>query len=158
MNRGSILFLKAVLVLIGIGALALLLWEPQIEGRNAHATFFEIYFTDSFLAYVYVGSIPFFVALHQAFRVLGYAGQNTVFSPAAVRTLRTIKHCAIAIIVVVAVSTLFMVHGDPDDRPAGLFMRILITFPSIVIATAMVILERVLQNAVDLKSENDLTV
>ena len=37
MNRGSILFLKVVLVLIGIGALALMLWEPHIEGRNAHA-------------------------------------------------------------------------------------------------------------------------
>ena len=37
-------------------------------------------------------------------------------------------------------------------------MGILITFPSMVIATAMVVLERVLQNAVDIKSENDLTV
>src|SRR5690242_5171086 len=152
------IFLQAVIVLIGIGALALLLWEPHIEGRNAHATFFEIYFNDRFLAYVYVASIPFFVALYQAFKVLGYAGHNMVFSPAAVRALRTIKYCAIAIISFVAVSVLFMVNGDPDDRPAGLFMRILITFPSIVIATAMAVLERVLQNGVDIKSENDLTV
>ena len=85
MKRGSILFLKAVLVLIGIGALALLLWEPHIEGRNAHATLFEIYFKDPFLAYAYIASIAFFVALYQAFKVLGYAGQNKVFSPAAVR-------------------------------------------------------------------------
>jgi DUF2975 family protein len=51
-----------------------------------------------------------------------------------------------------------MVFGDPDDRPAGLFMRILITFPSIVVATAAAMFERILQNAVDTKSENDLTV
>ena len=50
MNRGSILFLKTVLVLIGIGAVALLLWEPHIEGRNAHATLFEIYFNDPFFS------------------------------------------------------------------------------------------------------------
>src|SRR5688572_4425774 len=125
MERGSILFLKAVLVLIGIGALALLLWEPHIEGRNAHATVFEIYFNDPFLAYAYIASIPFFVALYQAFKVLGYAGQNTVFSQEAVKALRTIKYCSIAIIGFVAVSVLFMVHGDPDDRPAGVFMRIL---------------------------------
>ncbi|HZM91557.1 MAG TPA: hypothetical protein VFF31_33865 [Blastocatellia bacterium] len=37
------IFLRAVIVLIGIGAVALLLWEPQIEGRNAHATLFEIF-------------------------------------------------------------------------------------------------------------------
>src|SRR5262249_55980907 len=68
----STLFLQVVIVLIGIGALALMLWEPTIEGRNAHATLFEIYFKDPFLAYAYVASIAFFAALYQAFRVLGY--------------------------------------------------------------------------------------
>src|SRR5215472_13434028 len=116
MERGSILFLKAVTVLIGIGALALLLWEPHIEGRNKHATLFEIYFKDSFVAYVYIGSIPFFVALYQAFKVLGYAGQNNIFSQAAVKALRTIKYCAIAIIGFVAVSVFFFLFSDPDDR------------------------------------------
>ena len=158
MNRGSILFLKAVLVLIGIGALALLLWEPHLEGRNAHATLFEIYFNDPFLAYAYLASIPFFVALYQAFKLLGYAGHNTVFSPAAVRAARTMKYCAMAIIGFVAVGEIFILLGDSDDRAGGVFMGILITFPSMVIATAMVVLERVLQNAVDIKSENDLTV
>ena len=83
MKRGPILFLRAVLVLIGVGALALLLWEPQIEGRNAHATTFEIYFKDPFLAYVYLASIALFVALYHAFKVLGYVGQNKMLSPAA---------------------------------------------------------------------------
>src|SRR5215813_5491420 len=87
------IFLQAVVVLIAIGALALLLWEPHVEGRNAHATPFEVYFNDPFLAYAYIASIPFFVALYQAFKVLGYAGQNRIFSPAAVKALRTIKYC-----------------------------------------------------------------
>ena len=56
-----------------------------------HATLFEIYFKDPFLAYAYIASIPFFVALYQAFKVLGYAGQNKVFSQAAVKAMRTIK-------------------------------------------------------------------
>ena len=145
-------------MLIGIGALAILLWEPHIEGRNAHATPFEIYFKDPFLAYAYVASIPFFVALYQAFKVLGYAGQNKVFSHTAVRALRTLRYCAIAIIGFVAVSVIFMMFDDRDDRPAGVFMRILITFPSIVVATAAAMFERILQNAVEIKSENDLTV
>src|SRR6266478_2422403 len=70
MKRSSTIFLQVVIVLIGIGALAFLLWEPHTEGVNKHATLFEIYF-NSFLAYVYLGSIPFFVALYQAFKVLG---------------------------------------------------------------------------------------
>lgn len=160
MKRSSTVFLQFVIVLIGIGALALMLWEPHLEGRNAHATVFEVYFKDPFLAYAYLASIPFFAALYQAFKLLGYAGQNKVFSPAAVKAMRTIKHCAIAIIGFVAVSVVFMPFSDPDDDdgPQGVVMRILITFGSIVIATAAAMFERVLQNAVEMKSENDLTV
>ena len=158
MRRSSTIFLQIVIVLIGIGILALLLWEPHIEGRNKHATLFEIYFKDSFLAYVYMGSIPLFLALYQAFKVLGYAGQNKVFSQEAVKSLRIIKFCALAIIGFVALSLIFMINGDRDDRPAGLFMRVLVTFPCIVVAAAAAMCERVLQNAVDIKSENDLTV
>mgnify|MGYP001601713322 CR=1 FL=1 len=79
MKRSSTLFLQVVIVLIGIVTLALLLWEPHLEGVNAHATLFEMYFKDPFLALVYIGSIPFFMALYQAFKVLGYAGQNKIF-------------------------------------------------------------------------------
>jgi len=153
MNRGSTIFLQIVIVLIGVGALALMLWEPHVEGRNAHATLFEIYFKDPFLAYAYIASIPFFISLYQAFKVLGYVRQNKTFSPATVKALRTIKYCAIAIIGFVAASLIFIVFADKDDRPAGVFMRILIAFPSIVIATAAAMFERILQNAVDTKSE-----
>ena len=158
MNRSSTIFLQVVIVAVGIAAFAFMLWEPHVEGVNAHATLFEIYFKDPFLAYAYIASIPFFVALYQAFKVLGYVRQNKTFSQATVKALRTIKYCALAIIGFVAVSVIFMIFGDRDDRPAGVFMRILITFPSIVVATAAAMFERVLQNAVDMKSENDLTV
>jgi hypothetical protein len=157
LKRSSTAFLQAVLVLIGVAALAFLLWEPQVEGVNAHATHFQKYF-NLFVAYAYVASIPFFVALYQAFKLLGYAAHNQVFSQEAVKALRTIKYCALALIGFVAVSVLFMISGDRDDRPAGVFMRILITFPSIVVAAVAAMSERILQNAVDIKSENDLTV
>jgi Protein of unknown function (DUF2975) len=157
MKRSSI-FLQVVIALIGIGVLALMLWEPHIEGRNAHATLFEIYFKDPFLAYAYIASTPFFMALYQAFKVLGYAGQNKVFSQAAVKALRTIKYCAISIIGFVAVGELFIMLGNSDDRAGGVFMGILITFGSVVIGTAAAMFERKLRNAVDIKSGNDLTV
>ena len=161
MNRSSTIFLQVVIVLIGIAALALLLWEPQIEGVNAHRTNFEIYFKDPFLALVYAGSIPFFIALYQAFKVLGYARQNKVFSPEAVKALRTIKYCAIAIIgfvVVEEIVLMLMNNRDRDNPGAPIFMGVLIAFPAIVVATAAAMFERILQNAVDIKSENDLTI
>ena len=158
MNRGARLFLRVVLVLVGVGAVALLLWEPHIEGRNAHATLFEIYFKDPFHAYAYVGSIPFFIGLYQAFKLLGYAGRNKQFSPSAVSSLRTIKYCAIAVIAFVAVGELFIVSNTGEDHAGGVFVGALITLVSIVVATTMSVLERALQNAVDMKTENDLTV
>jgi len=47
--------------------------------------------------------------------------------------------------------------GDSDDRAGGVFIGILIAFGSVVIATAAAMFERILLNAVDIKSENDLT-
>ena len=159
-KRGSTIFLQVVIVLIGIGALALMLWEPHLEGRNAHATTFEIYFKDPFLAYAYLASIAFFVALYQAFTLLGYIGQNKVFSLESVKALRTIKYCAITLIAMIAaaVAYLFIAVRGKDDIAGGVAMGVVMMFISAVIGTAAAIFERLLQNAVDLKSENDLTV
>ncbi len=158
MNRGPSVFLRVVVVLLGIGALAFLLWEPQVEGRNANATLFEVYFKDPFLAFVYLGSVPFFVGLYHAFKVLGYAGRSGAFSPTAVRSLRTIKVCALALIGFVAIGEVIILMTPDDDRAGGVVMGVFIAFASIVVATAAAVLERTLQNAVDMKSEHDLTV
>src|SRR5690349_1250606 len=152
MKRSSTIFLQIVIVFIGIGALALMLWEPHLEGRNAHATLFQIYFNDPFLAYAYIASISFFVALYQAFKVLGYARQNKIFSQAGLKTLRTIKYCATAIIGFVALGEIFILFADSDDRAGGVFMGIIIAFGAIVIAAAATVFERILQDAVDIKS------
>jgi len=151
-------FLRVVLVLFGIGALALLLWEPHIEGRNAHATLFEIYFKDPFLAYAYVASIPFFVGLYHAFKVLGYAGSDRAFSLPALRSVRIIKICAIALVCFVVGAGVFIFSGHDDDRAGGVFIGVVIAFASIVVATSMAVLERALRNAVNMQSEHDLTV
>ena len=160
MKKSSTIFLQVVIVLIGIGALALILWEPRIEGRNADATLFEIYFKDPFLAYAYIASIAFFMALYQAFRLLGYIGRNEIFSQRSVKALRTIKYCAITLIafIVGAEAYFFIIVSGKDDIAGGVMMGLLMIFVSVVIATAASVFERIVQNAVDIKSENDLTV
>ena len=160
MKRNSAIFLQVVIMLIGIGALALILWEPHIEGRNAHATLYEIYFDDPFLAYAYTASIFFFVALYQAFMLLGYTGRNEVFSQRSVRALRTIKYCAMTLVgfIVPAEAYLIIVQRSKDDIAGGVAMGILISFISIVVAAAAALFEKTLQEAVDIKSGKDLTV
>lgn len=135
-----------------------MLWEPHIEGRNAHSTLFEIYFKDPFLAYAYIASIPFFVALYQAFRVLGYYRQNKVFPQAGVKALRTIKYCAISSVGFAVVGVIIIISGDSDDHAGGVFMGNLIIFGSAVVAAVAARFERILQKTADIKSKSDLTV
>lgn len=155
MKRSQTIFLRGVIVLIGIGALALMLWEPLIEGRNAHATLFQVYFHDPFLAYAYIASITFFVALSQAFNLLGYAGRGEVFSPRSVKALRTIKYCAMSLVgfLLGAEAYFFIVQrGKGEDIAGGVMMGLFLIFASVVVATAAAVFERTLQSALELKS------
>ena len=159
MKKSSIIFLQAVIVIIGIVALAIMIRFPFTEGRAANLDLFHIY-ADPFITYGYLTSIAFFVALYQAFKLLGYIGQNKVFSLNSVKALRTIKYCAIilGILIVLAGIYIRIFHAEGDDPAGFLAMCIVTTFVSIVISTAAAVFERTLQNAVDIKSENDLTV
>lgn len=159
MKRVSIVFLQVVIVLISIVALAILLWFPLNEGRATNLDLFSIYF-DPFILYGYATSIAFFVALYKAFKLLGYIGQNKVFSSNAVKTLKSIKYCAIELSILIVLAGLYIkLFHNKDDDPAGfLAICIVTTFVSIVVATAAAIFEKLLQNAIDIKSENDLTI
>lgn len=159
MKKGSTIFLQTVIVLIGIVALVIMIRFPLTEGRAANLDLLSVY-ADPFLVYGYLASIAFFVALYQAFKLLGYIGQNKVFSLSSVKALKTIKYCAIILGVLIVMAALYIkVFHAADDDPAGFIaMCIVTTFISIVIATAAAVFERTLQSAVDIKSKNDLTV
>lgn len=153
-KRTSAIFLQIVIVLIGIGALALMLWEPHLEGRNAHATVFEIYFHDPFLAYAYTASIAFFVALFQAYKLLGYVGHDRLFSLNSVKALRTIKYCAITLVTMIAgaLAYLMIAIRGRDDIAGGVAMGLAMIVISSVIAAAAGLFERSLQNAMNLRA------
>src|SRR3989338_10681043 len=140
MKRSSTIFLQIVIVLIGIVALFLMIRFPLTEGRAVHLDLFSIY-TDPFIMYGYVVSIAFFVALYQAFKLLGYIGQNKVFSLSSVKALRTIKYCAITLSISIVTAALYIrMSHNIDDDPAGfLAMCIVTTFISVVIAIAAAI-------------------
>ena len=159
MKRISTLFLQAVIVLIGVVVLAVLIRFPLLEGRAANLDLLSIY-ADPFILYGYAASIAFFVALYKAFRLLGYIGQNRIFSPDAVGALRGIKYCAIVLSISVVLAGLYVNLSHPkDEDPAGFFvMCIVATIACSVVATAAAIFEKILQNAIDMKSENDLTI
>lgn len=147
MKRASTIFLQVVIVILAIGVLTFLLWEPHLEGRNVNATLFEIYFKDPFLAYIYLAFVPFFVTLYQAFKILGFARRNEIFSPPSVRAFRIIKYCALTTTTLIlgAEVYIFIFVRGTDDIAGGVMMGVIILV-SAIIATAAAVFERILQN------------
>jgi hypothetical protein len=134
--------LQFAVVLVALGALAFLLVEPVFEGRNAHSTLFQVYFNDPFLAFVYVGSIPFFVAAFQAFKLLGFAGRHGSLPPTVGASLRRIRGCAFAIAGFVAIAVAYILWHESDDRAGGVAMCVLIMLGCAAVAAVATLLER----------------
>jgi hypothetical protein len=138
--------------------LAWILVFPQLEGRAKSLDLISIY-SDPFIIYGYIASIPFFVGLYQAFKLLNFIDANKAFSRDAVNTLKNMKFASLSLIGFIAVAVLyirFFAHGDDPAGPTTL--GILASFAAAVVATAAAVFQSLLQHAVDLQSEHDLTV
>src|SRR6185369_14384558 len=119
MKQSSTIFLQGVIVIIGILALAIMIRFPLSEGRAENLDLFSIY-ADPFILYGYAASIPFFIALYKAFLLLGYIGQDKAFSLNSVRTLKSIKYCAIALSIFIVMAGLYIrIFHNKNDDPAG---------------------------------------
>lgn len=135
-----------------------LLWFPQTEGRAANLDLISIY-ADPFIIYIYIGSIPFFVGLYQAFKLLNFIETNRAFSQGAVDTLKKMKLASLSLIGFIALALLYLrFFAQGDDVAGPVMLGIIVSFAIAVIATAAAVFQKLFQNAVDLKSENDLTV
>ncbi len=154
MKRGSIIFLQTVIVLIGIVVLAIMIRFPLTEGAAVNRDLLSIYFNPSII-YGYIASIPFFVALYQAFKFLAYIGRDEAFSLNAVKALRNIRYCAIIAGILIAMAILYIkLFHDKNDDPAGFIaLATVTTFISIVTATVVEVLERLLRSVVEMKSQ-----
>ena len=109
--------------------------------------------------HLYVSAIPFYFALYQAFKLLSYIDKNQAFSDLSVKALKTIKYCASTIsILYIAGLPLFYLVGDKDDAPGIIVIGLVMVFASMVIAFFAAVLQMLLKEAIDIKSDNDLTI
>jgi len=155
MKQPTTLFLKIVIFLIGITVLGLcLLTIPAgIRENDGVGEYRPILFT------IYLSVIPFLFALYQSFKLLTYIDKNKAFSDLSVTSLKYIKYCAITVSLLYTASLpLLYNRAEMDDAPGVLALGLLFIFISIVIGTFTAVLQKLVQNAVELKSENDLTV
>ncbi|WP_438313094.1 DUF2975 domain-containing protein [Sporosarcina sp. FA9] len=160
MKRGTTLFLKIAVIFIGIPVLALCIFVvPEIANFAA-----ELYPDITYLKYLvlidmYAAAIPFYFALFQAFKLLSYINNSKAFSNLSVKSLMKIKYCAIIISILYVVGMpIFYLMAEIDDAPGIIVIGLVIIFSSMVIAVFAAVLQRLLQEAIDIKSENDLMV
>ena len=136
MKKSSTLFLKLVISLIGIAVLALCFLFTSEVIKAGGGLFLPI------LIIMYVTAIPFFFALYQALKLLGYIDKNIAFSELSVKALRNTKYCAIIISALYVAGMPFLVSvADKDDAPGAVGFGLIFILASIVLTTFSALLQ-----------------
>ncbi|WP_442599896.1 DUF2975 domain-containing protein [Neobacillus sp. D3-1R] len=158
MERGTITFLKSALSIIGFVTLSLCIFAlPSLASYTAH-----MYPEFAFLKYpvltgLYFSVIPFFFALYQSYNLLNVIKLKKAFSEAAVIPLRRIMICAMIITIIYVIGMLLMAVLN-TLLPGIAIIGIAVIFASLVIAFFSAVLQQLLRNAIELKSDNELTI
>lgn len=160
MGKMPTLFLKVALIIIALPILAICIFlVPELGKFSA-----EVFPTVTGIKYIFMGifyasAIFFYFALYQALLLLQYIDKKQAFIDLSVLALKRIKYCAVAISVLhVLALPLFYRFADLDDAPGVILVGCIIPFASMVIAVFAAVLQQLLQQAIDIKSENDLMI
>lgn len=145
--------MKVVIYLIALAVLALcvIIGGVSVSGNGG------IYLP--MLIVMLIAAAPFFFALYQSLLLLSYIDSNTAFSDLSVKAIQNIKYSAFTISALYAASMPLIIYvADKDDAPGAVLMGLVFIFAPLVTGVFAAVLQRLLQNAIDIKSENDLTV
>lgn len=159
MKNGSTIFLRCVLcVLATVVAGLAIFWLPRVvaDGIRSEPELSSLKWP--FMFYIYTGTVPFFYALYQADTLLRYIGTTQVFSELSVRAVRNIKYAAIMIVGLLAAGMVYAAAWVDGDRSPLIALGMCTAFAACVVATFAAVLQKLLQSAIEIKTENELTV
>jgi small-conductance mechanosensitive channel len=156
LTRGTIYLLVAGVIIVCTILMPELIREEAAGKPNVQPAY-------SFLLVVWALALPVLTALFQVNKIVDYIDENKAFSDKSVKALQIIKICAVvfATMIVAAVTTLFA-HArtlNPPEDVAGFgTIGFVFVFASGVIATFTAVLQKILQNVIDMKLENESTI
>src|SRR3989344_413945 len=152
MRHTPTLFLKSVIYLIGLAVLGLCVIIAGVSISGNAGMYLPM------LLIMGVAAIPFFYALYQGLLLLSYIDNNAPFSELSVKALRTARYCHFAVSSIYAVGMPYIIWvAEKDDAPGAVAFALLIIFAFLVVGVFTAGVEKLVQNAIDIKSENDLT-
>lgn len=160
MEKISTLFLKFALVVLALPIIAICIFVVPNLGLIATELI------PNFLAIrpivmvnYYLTALIYFFALWKAFQLLQLIDRKEAFSIVSVQALKAIKICAYGIALLhLLVLPLFYIFAEIDDAPGVIIVGVVVPFASMVIAIFAAVLEKLLYEAVEIKSENDLMI
>lgn len=161
LKKGSTLLLKTTLIFMGLIVLALAVFAFPNLYKGASAEF--PYATNAVFVIVivlYAVAAPYFFVLLQAWKLLVLIDQNLGFSKFSVTAFRKIKFASlIGCILLMAgfVPSLFPI-AEADDAPGLLLYGFFFACIPLVVSVFAAVMEKLFQNAVEMKSENELTI
>jgi hypothetical protein len=156
MKLRSTSILRATIFIIGLIVLAVCVFALPPAIRSEMKGDFDY---GPILLGLYVTAIPFFFALYQALMLLNYIDKNHAFTELSVKAFKNIKYCGIVISVLFAAGMPYVFYvANRDDAPGVAALGFVIIGASAVIAAFAALMQKLVQNAVDIKLENDLTV
>jgi hypothetical protein len=164
MKKEITTFARGILYLVVLAALAVcFVLLPELAREEAVGKEMNPYMTYLFFAIAYIIATPFFIALYQTHKLLKYIDKKKAFSVESIKTLRTIKMCAIAFGIFVVLSVIaglsIAKHVDPTEEVTFIVtIGFLLTLVASILAIFVAVLQKLLGDAVALKSENDLIV
>ncbi len=161
LKKGSTLLLKATLVFMGLIVLALAVFALPNFYKGALAEF--PYAPNSILGIVivlYAVAAPYFFVLLQSWKLLVLIDQNIGFSKFSVRAFRNIKYASLigGILLMIGFVPMLFPIAEEDDAPGLLLYGFLFACIPFVVSVFAAVLEKLFHNAVEMKSENDLTI
>jgi Protein of unknown function (DUF2975) len=159
-RKGTTLFLKGALFAIGILVLSLCIFIIPKIGTLAAELYPDMRYLQGLIVLdLFATALPFYVALYQALQLLNYIDASKAFSDLSVRALKKIKYCALIIsILYVFGLPMFYLLAERDDAPGLIVIGLVMIFAALVIAVFAAVLETLLAEAIEMKSEYDLTV
>ncbi|CEI83094.1 membrane protein [Oceanobacillus oncorhynchi subsp. incaldanensis] len=160
MQKSSTTFLKTVIYLMGLIMIALsVILIPQIIIDISDSSAMVKWVIYPIVIGVFLTTIPFYLALYQALKLLRLIDQNQTFSEEAVFTLKKIKQCALTITGIYILTMPFIyLFAEKDDAPGVIIIGMVPLFVSFVVAVFASLLQKLFKNALEIKTENDLTV
>lgn len=157
---GSTIFLRMAVSAIGLGVLALCVYLLPIMWAEAYREWPQHgYAVRAVVVAMYVSTVPFYIGIYKGWRILDAIDAGKAFSAQVAAALRVISYAAASISLVYACSLpFFYLWTQVTDAPGLMVIGMFLAGMPLIISVAVGILQRLLAEAVHMKSENELTV